>query len=242
MASSVARLHIVEGGKLWKDYLKQTAALQFHETDGGTRREHDFVKLVDDTLGADDAYAFAVSPEGCEGLFFNLETKLRGKAHATHHAQRVVAESDVGVEGCGDDAVLEVKQAVERVDEFAKACLVEAYRHGIDGEVAAVLVVFKGTVLHDGFSRVVAVAFTPCTHKFQFLSVPLYLCGAEIAEQGKVSLSPAKAFGNGRCHVNARAHDHHVDVVGGTLEEEVAHVAAHEVALHAQGVGGIANE
>lgn len=35
------------------------------------------------------------------------------------------------------------------------------------------------------------------------------------------------------CHLDATAHDHHIDVVRRTLKKYVAHVAAHEVALYA---------
>jgi hypothetical protein len=35
-------------------------------------------------------------------------------------------------------------------------------------------------------------------------------------------------------------HHHNVDVVGGTFEEDVTHVAAHDVALNAKSVGGFA--
>jgi hypothetical protein len=50
---------------------------------------------------------------------------------------------------------------------------------------------------------------------------------------------PAEAMLQFFGHLNATAHDHHVDVVGGTLQENVTHIAAYHVALNAQMVGSL---
>ena len=44
------------------------------------------------------------------------------------------------------------------------------------------------------------------------------------------------------CQHNAAAHDHHIDVVRGSFQENIAHVTAHHIAFHAQVVGSLANQ
>ena len=41
-------------------------------------------------------------------------------------------------------------------------------------------------------------------------------------------------------HLDAAAHDDDIDIVGGPLEENVAHIAANDIAFHAQMVGHLA--
>ena len=155
---------------------------------------------------------------------------------------RVVGEGDIGVERCAYYAVLEVVDAVEGVDQFAEACLVQAYRHGVDGEVAAVLVIFERAVLNHGLARTAVVALAACAHELHFGVVELYLRRTEVAVDGEMGapasglLVLAKCLLQRLCHLDATAHDHHIDVVSGALKEYVAHVAAHEVALYAHPV------
>ena len=75
--------------------------------------------------------------------------QLRGKSHAAHHAQGVIAEGHIGVERGADEAVLHVEQTIEGVGELTEALGIEAHGQGVDGEVAAVLVILKGTVLNN---------------------------------------------------------------------------------------------
>jgi hypothetical protein len=64
--------------------------------------------------------------------------------------KRIVGEGDVGVERRADDTILQVVDAVERVNELSEAVFVETHGEGIDCEVATVLVVFQRTVLYIG--------------------------------------------------------------------------------------------
>ena len=149
---AVARFHAVEIGHFGQNDGQQAAALQFYEADRWHLRHHYFVQLCNDAFGADYLDAVAVAAQSFEGFVLNSKVELGGKTHAAHHAQRVVAEGDVGVEWGGYDAVLKVAHTIERVDQLAEPGCVEADGHGVDGEVAAVLVVLKGTVFDNGFA------------------------------------------------------------------------------------------
>ena len=163
VGTAVLGFYDVEGCELGEDDVEESGALEVDETTAGMGRHDNLVELHLDTLATDYLDAVGHALKGSEGLILYLEIELGGKADAAHHAQRIVAEGDVGVEGCGDDAVLEVGETVEGVDEFAKAAVVEADGHGVDGEVATVLVVLEGAVLDDRFARVVAVALAAGT-------------------------------------------------------------------------------
>ena len=121
--------------------------MQFNKADGGCRGTHDFVQLVDDALFADDANAFAVASQCLKGFVGNGEVELGGEAHAAHHAERVIAEGDVGVQRRHNQFVLQVLESTERVGQFAEASTVETNRKGVDGEIAPLLVVLQSAVL-----------------------------------------------------------------------------------------------
>ena len=61
---------------------------------------------------------------------------------------------------------------------------------------------------------------------------------AEDAHVGASAQSLAQCFGHG----NAAAHHYDVDILGGALQVEVAHIAAHDIAFESQLVGRVANE
>ena len=42
------------------------------------------------------------------------------------------------------------------------------------------------------------------------------------------------------CHIDTASHHHYINVVGGTFEENVAHISAYEIALYAQFVSHLA--
>lgn len=199
----------------------------------GGGRGHNLVELLHDALAADNLDALGIAAQGVEGLVFDVEVELGGKPDAAQHAQRVVREGDVGVEGGAYDAVLHIVHAVKGVYEFAEAVVVEADGKGVDGEIASVLVVFQRSVLDMRLAAVVAVAFLARTHKFYLEVAVLHLCGAEVAEYRQMRLASQLAlefFG----HTDAASHDHHVDVIGSPLQKQVAHVSAHHIALHVQ--------
>ena len=95
---AVTRLGALELEELGEDELHQTGLLEELETDGWARGEEDLVELRGDALGGDDLDAPSISPDSSEGVGVDEEAELRGEAYGTHHAQRVIAEGDVGIE------------------------------------------------------------------------------------------------------------------------------------------------
>ncbi len=67
--------------------------------------------------------------------------------------------------------------------------MVETDSHGVDGEVAAVLVILEGTVLHMGLAAVVTVAFLACSHKLHLKRTAFDLGRAKVAEHRQVGLA-----------------------------------------------------
>ena len=237
MRPPVACFYAVEGCQFGQDYGKQSAAMQFDEAVRGRGSLHYLIKFHDDTLRADDAQPLGVAPKRVESFFFDYEAQLRGEADAAHHAQGVVAEGDVGVERRADNSVFKVEHAFKGVYQFAEPRGIEADGHGVDCKVAAVLVVLQRAVFNDWLAGIVGITFAARPYKFHFVAVPFHLRRAEIGKHAdrRLAFEPRREC---LCHCNAAAHDNNVDVVGGALEEKVAHVAAHEVALHSQVVGG----
>ena len=152
MCAAVATLDDVEGGDFRQDNLQEPRALQVFETDAGMRREHDFVELDGNALATDNFYTRGHALKTREGLLLDLEVQLGSETDAAHHAQGIVGERHLRVEGRGDDTVLEVGNAVEGVDEFTETTAVQTDSHRIDGEVAAILVVLEGTILDNGLA------------------------------------------------------------------------------------------
>ena len=132
------------------------------------RCHDDLIQFILDTLATDDLDAVDHPLQSDKGLVFDLEVQLCGKADATHHAQRIVAESDIRLQCGGDDTILKISQSVEGIDEFAKTLFIQTDRHRIDSEVATVLVVLQGSILHDGLARVMAVALLASADELDF--------------------------------------------------------------------------
>jgi hypothetical protein len=96
----------------------------------------------------------------------------------------------------------------------------------------------------------------PLSSQFSVISFNFDLCRAKVLEHREMSPATEGAFqllGQTYTHSDRvlplasrrgglgerLIHRHHVDVVTGTLQEDVAHIAAHDIALHPEAVGGI---
>ena len=94
-----------------------------------------------------------------------------------------------------------------------------------------------------------AVAFAAGAHEFYFEGVGcwvfithhLNLRRPKILENAQMRLF-SEFFLHQFGHTDAAAHHHHVDVFRRAFEEDVAHVAAHHIAFHAELVGTVANQ
>lgn len=152
VAATVFRFDTFEGGKFGEDELEEACFVEEFPADGGAAGKHDFVELIGNTLLRDDADSLGVSFDGLEGGEIEVETELAGKSDAPHHAEGVVGEGDVGVEGCADDALFHVVEASEWVEEFSVTSFVEADGECVDGEIASVLIVSEGAIFDDGIA------------------------------------------------------------------------------------------
>jgi len=100
---------------------------------------------------------------------------------------------------------------------------------GVDGEVATELVVFQAAVFHDGFAGVLAVGFPSGAHEF-YLEIFVFQLGRpKILKDMYLDLF-AQAGGNGFGQLDTTAHRHHIDIFGGTTQEQIAHIATNDVA------------
>ena len=127
MAAAVDCLDALQRGYLRQYQLHEAAFLHEFESHGGGGREHYLVELHHDALGGDYLYPFGVAPYGLEGVVGYAEAELAGEADGAHHAQGVVAEGDVGVEGSAQDAGLEVGDTIEGVHQLSVAVAIEAH-------------------------------------------------------------------------------------------------------------------
>ena len=174
------------------------------------------MEFAHDTLATDDANALGIAREGVEGFVVDEEIELCRKTHAAQHAQRIVGESDVGVERCADEAILQIIQAIERVDKFAEMGRIQTHGQGVNGEISAVLIVFQCAIFHMRFARIVAVALLACAHKFHFHVTIFHLRCAKVFKHAEVGFLAQRLLQRVG-HLYATAHDHHIDVVGRAL-------------------------
>ena len=102
-------------------------------------------------------YALSVASDCLECLGIYGEVQLSGETDCAHHAQRVIAECDVGVERGAEYAFLHVANTVKHVDEFAESVTVDADSERVYREVASREIFFKSAVLDHRFARVTVV-------------------------------------------------------------------------------------
>ena len=241
MLATIHGLDPLQGGQLGEDEGKQTATVELHEALGGDGRSDDLVEFVDDALLGDDLDALGIAGKRLEGLLLDVEVELCGKAYATHHAQGVVAKGHIGVERGADEAVLHVKQSIKGIGELTEAVGIETHGQGVDGEVAAVLVILEGAILDDGLARVVRVGLLTGPYELNLHVAPLELRRAEVAEDIHMSTA-AELLAQGLGNLDATAHDYHVDILRWALQVEIAHVATHGIAFETQLVGRVTDE
>ena len=233
---SVPCLDHIQRDEFRENELQKPAAVQIDKALAGCRCHHDFVQFLLDAFPADDSDPVGIAFQGLEGFILNEEIELCGKAHAPHHTQRVVRKGNVRGERRTDNAVPKVVDTAERVDELAEAFSVQADGQRIDGEVAAILVVLQRTVLHDRLPAVVAVPLRPCPDELHLRVLILHLCRTKITEDGLMCLLPQNGL-QLACHLNTASHDHHVNIIRRTFQEQVAHITAYHIAFKAQFVG-----
>ena len=152
MGLAVAGLHTLQCHEFGKDEGQQATAVQLHKSLARHRTEQNLIELVGNAFAADDADALLVAFQGLEGLIINIEAQLRSEAHAAHHAQGIVAKGDVGIKRRTDGLVIEVVDTSKGIDQFTQSVGIETDSQGIDGKVAAILVIVQRSILHHGLT------------------------------------------------------------------------------------------
>ena len=92
-------------------------------------------------------------------------------------------------------------------------------------------------MLQHRLPRVVAVALLSCADKLHLHTVVFHLCRPEIAKHAHVR-PPSQDLPQFLGYGYAATYHHHVDVVGRAFQKDVAYIAAPDVAIYAQTVGG----
>ena len=162
---AVDHLNAFQQGELRQDILQQPTFVEQHKARRRPVSHHDLVQLIGDALHRHDLDAFGVAGNGVERLGLDIEMQLRGETDGTHHAQRVVRVGDIRIQRRPDGQLLKVAHAIEGIQESAEVVFVQTDGHGVDGEVATVLVVLKGAVFHHGLAAVAVVRLTAGAHK-----------------------------------------------------------------------------
>ena len=175
-------------------------------------RHDNLVEFHLDTFATDNLDTVGHAFQSLEGLILNLEVQLGGKTDATHHTQWVITECDTRLQRSGDDTILQVGQAIEGVYQFTEAALIQANSHRIDRKIATVLVILQRTILHNGFSRVMAIALLSGSHKLHFCIVEFYLSSSEILEYREMGLASQHTF-QFLSHGDTATHHNHIDII-----------------------------
>ena len=241
VADAVTRLGALELEELGEDELHQAGLLKELEADGWARGEEDLIELRGDAFGGDDLDAPCISPDSSEGVGVDEEAELRGEAYGTHHAQRVIAEGDVGIEWRAQGERLHIVQAVEGVDELTEAVGIQADGQSIDREVTALLIFLQRAVLDEGLATVGRVALATSAYEFDLQVALLDLCRAEASEDRDVCTTPEAPRYRLR-QVDTAPDGDDVDILRGAVEEEVTHIAPDDVGVYAEFVRGFADE
>ena len=141
---------------------------------------------------------------------------------------------DVGVARRADDAGLEVLHAAEGVDQLAERVAVERPRYGVDGEVAAALVILERAGFDLRLARIAGVGLLAGPHELD-LDPP---AADHRRAEGLEDRDAGVQLGGKRLgHLDAASDHHHVDVGRGAVQVVVADVAPHDEGPHAPLVG-----
>ena len=129
----------------------------------------------------------------------NLEVELGSEADCAHHSQRIIGKSDIRIKRGADNAGFEVRDTVEGIDKLAETVFIQADSHRVDGEIAAILVIFECAVFHDRVARLAHIRFLACSYKFQF-EIAKFNLGCAVSGEYAQSFPMVKAL----CHFGGK--------------------------------------
>ena len=178
-----------------------------------------------------------MAADGLPRLFFDLESEARGELDGAHHPHRVLAEADVGIADHAHQAVGEVADAADVIDDREIGDVVE---ERIDGEVAAPRVLQRRAervVVGDqqvlgvfGLRRALRLAAERRDLHRHVLKEDVHQAEAA-ADDAAVAEEPADLH---RMRVGGD-----VEVLGRPVHQQVAHAAAAEISAVAAAMEAI---
>ena len=180
----------------------------------------------------------SISFKRLECFVFNHKIELSSETHTAHHAQWVIRECYIRVKRRSNNAIFQIFNAIEGVYQFTEPICIEAYSHGIYGEIATVLVVFQRTVFYDWLTRITVVAFSASTNKLNFNIMPFYLCRTKITEDRQMCFTTQHLL-QFASHLNATTNYNNVNIVGWTFKKNVTHIATDNITFQPQFISSV---
>jgi hypothetical protein len=138
---SIARFNPMQFYQFGEKQPEQTGFKKQVDSDRWFFAQHNFVEFIHDAFHGYNGKPAVVAYDGFKRIVFDRKPELRSKTDGTHHAQGIIAIGDIGIEGSTDYFFPEVIYTVERVNQLTVIMRVQANGHGVDGEIAPVLVI-----------------------------------------------------------------------------------------------------
>ena len=244
MALALHRLHALQGAQLGQYALKQAGLLHQLEGHGRPAGDQHLVQLFGDALDRQDTQTVGHPAHGFKRFWHDRKGllgsgELGRETDGPEHTQRVVGIRRIRVQRGPDDARGQVFDAAERVHQLAERIRLQRERHGVDGEIAALLVVLQGAVFHYRLARFAPVGLFPGAHEFDFIAFVVQHRGAEVFEIGHIRMRP---LAHGACELDSAAFHDYVYIAGRAAEEAVAHIASDHEGTHLPLGGDFADE
>ena len=235
MTAAVHGFHALEGRQLRQNLRQQFSLVKQAESQRRPGRNEHFVQLFRDSFLGEYAQTVGHAAHAFDALGNDSESQLRSgelcrETDGAKHTQRIVGIGGVRIQGSADNACCKVFDAAERIHQLAERILIQREGHGVDGEVAAELVVAQGAVFHYGLAGLAAVGLLAGAYEFHFVAAVAQHRSAEITEIRNLA---AGGFSYCGCEVDAAAFDHYVDVTAGPTKEAVAHITAYGESFYA---------
>ena len=145
-----------------KDVRKQLSLVHKGESYGRPGRREHLVELFSYAFYGQDGQAVCHTANRFHRLGNDAESELGraefcGKTNGAQHTQRVVRIRGIRVQRSADDTVGKVLHTAERIYQSAEILFAEAQGHGVDCEVAPLLIVLQRAVLYYWFAGLAAV-------------------------------------------------------------------------------------
>ena len=228
MTHSVFGLSAFQRQQFRENELQQAGFFQQNKPNRRFGRKDDFVQFVGNTLFGNDFDPIFVAGNGIECSLFEKKPELRCKPDSPHHTKRVVRKCNVGIERSAYNEVFQIFQPVERVNKLTEPILIQAKRQCIDGEVAAVLVVFKCSVFHHRIARIVRVGLLAGAYKLHFPLAGFQLSSTVSLENRKLRFfTQLFSYSLGQFYSTANYHD--VDILRWPMKKNIPHKSAYNV-------------